>query len=388
MDVVTERVGSGAPPWIDRVLNLRGWAIANLIANIGIVVTGATVRLTDSGLGCPTWPQCTESSYLPHAALGIHGIIEFGNRTLTFVLGVVAILTAIAAFRLRDRRRPRGDLPRLGVLLAIGVPVMGIGLAAMAASGYHPVAVILLVAVFIALVVVSVLLTRSRTGADPTSRRHEQARRLALLVALGIPAQAVVGGITVVTELNPWVVGGHLMASLVLIVIATWLVRLAGGRPRPVVTRAGWTAARATAIVMVVVLWLGTVVTGSGPHSGDQDARRTGLDPALMSHIHAGAVYTVVALTILTLVLVRRRAVVLLLVAEVAQGAIGLVQYWTGLPIVLVALHVLGAGLLTAAAANLVWSTAPPGADPSAAVEGAEPEGFVPATADRVNSLR
>lgn len=361
MAVLTRDEGSPAR----RILDIRGWAIASLVANIGIVATGATVRLTGSGLGCPTWPQCTDASYLPHAALGIHGAIEFGNRLLTFVLSIVAIMTAIAAFSLRDRLRPRGDLRRLGVLLAIGVPVMAIGGVVMVVSDYHPLAVAALAAVFVALVVVSVLITRTTATLDPLSRRHEQLRRLSLLLALGIPAQAVIGGITVVTDLNPWVVGGHLVSSLVLIVVATWLVRVAHARPRPTTSRWGWWSARATVVALAIAVWLGTVVTGSGPHSGDEHAHRTGLDPGLMSHVHATAVYVTLALTVLTLVLVRRRAVWLLLGAELLQAAIGLVQFWTGLPIVLVALHVLGSALLAAAGANLVWATAPPASVPA-----------------------
>ena len=336
---------------------LRGWAIASLVANIAIVVTGGTVRLTGSGLGCPTWPQCTEASYLPHGELGIHGAIEFGNRLMTFVLSGVAILTAVSAFSLRDRHRPRGGLARLGILLAIGVPVMAIGLVIMVSSEYHPLAVCGVAAVFVALVVVSILITRTPRVLDPESRRHESARGLALLLALGIPAQAIIGGFTVMSQLNPWVVSGHLLVTFVLIAMAMWLIHVITPEPRPSTSQLGWVLGRVLAVMMAVSVWLGTVVTGSGPHSGDETARRTGLDPALMSHVHAWAVYGMIGLTVLTLVLTRKRAVALLLVGQLAQGAIGLYQYWNGLPIVAVLLHMLGSALLVAAAAHLVWHT-------------------------------
>lgn len=336
---------------------VRRWAIVSLVANIAIVLTGATVRLTGSGLGCPTWPQCTDESYLPHGALGIHGAIEFGNRLMTFVLSAVAILTAVAAFSLRDAARPKGDLRRLGVLLAIGVPVMAVGLVIMIASGHHPVAVLGLTGVFAALLVVSIIITRSPLTHDPVSRRHEHARRLALVLALGIPAQAVFGGITVMTQLNPWIVAGHLLVSFALIAASMWLVHTIDPAPRPAVGATGWLLARLVAGGLVVVLWLGTVVTGSGPHSGDENARRTGLDPELMSHIHAAAVYVTIGLTVAAVLVLRSRAAVLMLVLEIAQGAVGLVQYWTGLPIVVVMVHMLGSALLVAVGAHLVWTT-------------------------------
>lgn len=339
---------------------IRGWAIASLVANIAIVVTGGTVRLTGSGLGCPTWPQCTDASYLPHGELGIHGAIEFGNRLMTFVLSAVAILTAISAFSLRDRLRPRGDLGRLLVLLAIGVPAMAIGLVTMVAVDYHPVAVFAIALVFLVLVVVSIVITRTPAAGDPESRRHEQIRRLALLLALGIPAQAVIGGFTVMSQLNPWVVSAHLLVTFVLIATAMWLVQTIPPTPRPRTSQVGWLLGRVLAVVTAISVWLGTVVTGSGPHSGDETARRTGLDPELMSHVHAWAVYVMIALTVITLVVNRRRAVALLLACQVAQGAIGLYQYWNGLPIVAVLLHMLGSAILVMATAHVVWHTGRP----------------------------
>jgi heme a synthase len=177
---------------------------ANLVANIGIVLTGGAVRLTGSGLGCPTWPRCTDDSYVVHDELGLHGAIEFGNRMLTFVLVVVAIACWVAAL----------------------VPVV-----------------------------------RDWAGAD------RRPLVLATVIALGIPAQAVIGGITVHTDLNPWVVALHLLASLAIISACVLLLDRLVGQPRS--WALPWTrrAALATFAVGWVVLYLGTVVTGSGPQA-------------------------------------------------------------------------------------------------------------------------
>jgi heme a synthase len=260
-----------------------------------IVFTGAAVRLTGSGLGCPTWPRCTDGSFVPTRELAGHGVIEFGNRTLTFVLTVVAVATLVVVWRSRRDLRP-----------------------------------------------------------------------LAVLSFLGIPVQALLGGITVLTGLNPWIVAGHFLLSMVLVAVATilWLRSREPGvgqlvvrRPLPLLV-AG--IAAATAAVLVV----GTVVTGSGPHSGDPKAGRTGFDPELVSQLHADLVFLLVGLTVALLVALYatdspgrvRRAARDLLVVELAQGVIGYVQYFTGLPVAVVLLHMLGAALITVFTARLVWS--------------------------------
>jgi cytochrome c oxidase assembly protein subunit 15 len=267
-----------------------------LVGNIGIVVTGGLVRLTGSGLGCPTWPRCTETSFVAHPALGVHGAIEFGNRLLTFVLIAVAALTLVSALRYRD-------------------PGRGVG-----------------------------------------SRRRPDLIWLASGMALGIPAQGVVGGLTVLTGLNPYLVGLHLLLSMALISLAVWLVRLSRQlRPRQV---------PATLAVLPVVTWgllwvavvVGTVLTGSGPHAGDSRVRRNGLDGMLLTDLHSGVVYATIAATLLCVALLRSRAVLLLLAVEVLQAGIGIAQYHLGLPIGLVALHLLGASLAVAAATNLMLS--------------------------------
>ena len=271
---------------------LTGWAWASIVANCVLVVTGGVVRLTGSGLGCPTWPRCTDESFTPHGAYNIHSAIEFGNRMLTYVLVAVAIGTFVAAWQ-----SGRRDL-----------------------------------------------------------------RRLALVMALGIPAQAVIGGITVLTDLNPWVVSLHLLCSLAIIGVAVlFLHRLQHPAPdvraRGAVVGLAW----ATFASAWAVLYVGTVVTGSGPHAGDAHSARNGLSPLQVSQLHADLVFLFVGLTLGLLFAVlagsypdaTRRAVVVLLVVEVAQGAIGFVQYFTELPVVLVGLHMLGAAVISA---TVTWA--------------------------------
>jgi cytochrome c oxidase assembly protein subunit 15 len=276
----------------DLAPRLRTMAWATLVANCLLVVTGGAVRLTGSGLGCPTWPRCSDAGFTPHGAFSIHKAIEFGNRTLTFVLTAIAIATFVAAFQ-AARRTGRTEL-----------------------------------------------------------------RTVALLLALSIPAQAVLGGITVLTDLNPWVVSAHLMFSLAIIALAVVFLRMTDARlPAPSAPRPALLLAWSTAAACALVLYVGTVVTGSGPHAGDEKAPRNGLSPLQLSQLHADLVFLFVGLTLgLFFVLWATGArpealgaVRLLLIAEIAQGAIGFVQYFTDLPIVLVGFHMLGAAVITAA---------------------------------------
>jgi cytochrome c oxidase assembly protein subunit 15 len=272
------------------------WAWAAVVANVVIVLTGGLVRLTGSGLGCPTWPRCTDNSFVPHRALGTHGVIEFSNRMLTYVLVAVVVATYIAV------RRWVGNTPEM--------------------------------------------------------------RRLALVVAFGVPLQAVVGGISVLTDLNPWVVSLHLIISMFIIATSTLLVfRVRGVAPGGIIR-----AQTGRVISMYVVLWavvyLGTVVTGSGPHAGARDAPRNGLDPHVMSHVHAAAVYVLVTLTVVLCAELRKlpafRLGLLLLAMELAQATIGFVQYFTDLPIVLVAAHLVGAAALVAVGTRLLLEIVSP----------------------------
>jgi heme a synthase len=286
---------------------LRRFAWATLVANILLIVTGGAVRLTDSGLGCPTWPRCTDSSFTPHGTIGPHQLVEFGNRTLTFVLVAIAVATFVAA-RQDARRLGRPDLLRLSVVLA-----------------------------------------------------------------LAIPAQAVLGGITVLTDLNPWIVSLHLISSLAIVSAAVlFLHRLDHPPVAPatgVVPGLAWT----TYAVTWLVLYAGTAVTGSGPHAGDAKAPRNGLDPLQISQLHADLVFLLIGLSAGLWFALRAagadpRPATALLAVEALQAAIGFVQYFAGLPVAVVMLHMLGAALVVAAATVLLISVL----EPAAGTEGAE----------------
>jgi len=278
-------------------------ALTNAIANGILVVTGGAVRLTGSGLGCPTWPRCTGSSIVPTPELAGHGVIEFTNRLLTFALTAAAIATVVVVFR-----SVRRDL-----------------------------------------------------------------RRLAMISFLGIPAQALLGGVTVLTGLNPWTVAAHFLVSTLLVAIATtlWLRSREPGVGQPLLQRLFVLLVVGVAVVTAVVLFIGTVVTGSGPHSGDPKAGRTGFDPQLVSQLHADVVFLLVGLTVAMLVALYatdspdriRRAARDLLIVQLAQGLIGYVQYFTNLPIALVLVHMLGAVIITAFTARLVWSVRGPASE-------------------------
>jgi heme a synthase len=278
-------------------------ALANAVANGAIVLTGGAVRLTGSGLGCPTWPRCTDASFVATPELAGHGVIEFGNRLLTFALTAVAIATVVVVFR-----SARRDL-----------------------------------------------------------------RTLAVLGFLGIPAQALLGGVTVLTGLNPWTVAAHFLLSMGLVAVATllWLRSREPGVGQPLLRRPFVLLVDGIAATTAVVLVIGTVVTGSGPHSGDPVAGRTGFDPELVSQVHADVVFLLLGLTVALLVALHatdspdrvRRAARDLLIVQLAQGVVGYVQYFTDLPVALVVLHMLGAVLITAFTTLLVWSLRGPASE-------------------------
>lgn len=274
---------------------VRRAAIASLVVNMGLVATGGAVRLTDSGLGCPTWPHCLNGTAHPPTAY--HHWIELGNRWLISILFAVGLLTVLAVLR-QQPRRP--DLVRLAWLLLGAVPL-----------------------------------------------------------------QAVLGGITVLTHLNPWVVMLHFLASMAMVAVATLLVRRAGEGDAAPVTVAPLLLRRLVlglAALVGVVLVLGTIVTGSGPHAGDETAKRTGLDPVLVTQLHADAVFLLVGLTVALVVALAvvgtpwrvQKAARWLLAAELAQGVIGYVQYFTKLPSGLVELHLIGATTI-AVATTWLW---------------------------------
>lgn len=263
---------------------------ALLTLQAGLVLTGGAVRITGSGLGCPTWPECTPGSYtpVPHQAEGqLHAWIEFGNRLLTFAL--VAVSLAVLIHVLYKRRR---DL-----------------------------------------------------------------RSLAIGQLLGILGQGVLGGITVLTDLHPLPVAGHLLLSIVLIAGAASLYsrREYSARPRTDLDQLTKRISLMHIGLTFVVIILGTIVTGSGPHAGDEKAQRFGFDIRVVAWLHADAVIALLGLTAAFFILVRsdkelvRRIAVFTAIA-LAQGAIGYIQYFTGIPEILVAAHLLGATLVWIAA--------------------------------------
>lgn len=287
------------PTAITRWTRVMGWLL--VITNIGIVGTGGLVRLTGSGMGCDTWPYCVEGSLTPTPEMGIHGLIEFGNRTLTGILVAVALLAFLSVLRLRTHRR---ELPVLS-----------------------------------------------------------------FLVGFGIIVQAVVGGITVWLHLHPSIVGLHYFISAALVAIATaFLVRVyatPGPRERAV---PGWyaTTAHLTTVAVTVTVIVGILLTGAGPHAGDDAAARNGLDPVFWQHVHSWPAYVTLALTVvlvigaLTVAPRARRWSLLLLGIELVQIAIGLWQARTGLPIVLVNIHMVLAVALVAAMVTVVMSLRAP----------------------------
>jgi cytochrome c oxidase assembly protein subunit 15 len=264
-----------------------------------LIVTGGAVRVTGSGLGCPTWPECTPGSYVPvpgQAEGALHAWIEFGNRLLTFVLLIVALAAVIIAVRLSS-----------------------------------------------------------------SSINKMRIRSLALLQILGILGQGVLGGITVLTDLHPLTVAGHFMLSIFLISGAISLrYEMVGVNSQP--------ATGITRLLLPILVWntllvliAGTVVTGSGPHAGDEQAERFNFDARVVSWLHADLVIALLVLTALLFLITRHsglkvlhKRVGLFLAISLLQGVIGYVQYFTGLPVVLVALHLLGATLVWVSAWSLI----------------------------------
>jgi cytochrome c oxidase assembly protein subunit 15 len=280
-------------------LLLRRVALASVIANVGIVITGGAVRLTGSGLGCPTWPSCTANSYVATPEMGIYGVIEFSNRMLTFVVAVIAVAGFVLALRQRPRRR--------------------------------------------------------------------RVVRLSILAALGIPAQAVVGGITVLTNLNPWVVGCHFLASMAVTAAAYafWVsTRESDGPVEATVPLPLRNLAAVLTGVTGAVLIVGTMVTGSGPHAGSAEVKRNGIDPQSISQVHADLVFLLIGLTVAAWFafravhagpVARRTAWLIGIIA--AQGLIGFVQYATHVPAVLVGAHMAGACAVWLGTLSVLYAT-------------------------------
>ena len=266
---------------------------------IAIVVTGGAVRLTGSGLGCPTWPECTPGSYtpVPHQAEGqVHAWIEFGNRLLTFVLLLCALIALIIAIRVSKN---------------------------------------------------AVLKSRVRS--------------LAALQVIGIFGQGILGGITVLTDLNPIPVAGHFLLSIFLIAGAISLRYEIVGIIRQKADGIVATLMPLLIWLTVLVLIAGTIVTGSGPHAGDENAKRFGFNPRIVSWVHADLVIALVVLTLVLWLITRvsqnkviHKYLSVFLIICLSQGLIGYVQYFNGLPELIVAAHLLGATLVWASAWSLI----------------------------------
>jgi cytochrome c oxidase assembly protein subunit 15 len=260
-----------------------------LFLQAALVVTGGAVRLTGSGLGCPTWPECTPGSYTPvphQAEPQLNVWIEFGNRLLTFVLVIASVVVIIAV--LKSKRK---DL-----------------------------------------------------------------RGLAIGQFLGIFGQGILGGITVLTDLNPIPVAGHLLLSIILIAGATSLYSRRAA-PAVFVKAESLTSkiSKAHIAISFLVIVLGTIVTGSGPHAGDAQAKRFGFDIRTVAWMHADVVIFLLGLTLAFYVAQgtsakTKKTIKTFTVIALAQGAIGYVQYFTGIPEILVAAHLLGATLVWIAA--------------------------------------
>jgi cytochrome c oxidase assembly protein subunit 15 len=278
----------------------RGLTIANILVQGAIIATGAAVRLTDSGLGCSTWPECEPGEFTPtfHDATSFHPFVEFGNRTMTGVLLIVTALLAIALWR-RQELRWWGLVPGIGVII-----------------------------------------------------------------------QAVLGGILVHANLNPWLVAPHLWISAGLVWISVYIAL----RFRHAERREGrpLTPLRVGNVAMfVLVMFLGALTTGAGPHSGDPEAtERLALDPALIARVHSASVWLFLITLAALIWLIRkdrsagdrdelRKSWLVLIVAALLQGAIGYVQYFTGLPIVLVELHLIGVAVLAAAMSAFYYFAQP-----------------------------
>jgi cytochrome c oxidase assembly protein subunit 15 len=302
-----------APRWARRIY------LANLVAQMAIVVTGAIVRLTSSGLGCPTWPRCTGDSITPVSdqVEQWHKYVEFGNRTLTGVLIVLALAAAVAA-------------------VVDGLQRTDAGLPARPALTW-----------------------------------------LAMVPLIGTVAQIPLGGITVLTGLNPIAVGSHLLLSLAIVGLVTVLVTRAGEYgDQPVVTvvrREVRLGVVALTWLMALVLVVGMLVTASGPHAGDERTRRLGLDPQTIAWLHADVVVLCIGLLAGLLIAMRAtqapertsRAATHLLIAFLAQGLVGYVQFFTAEPWALVAVHVLIATVIWWATVRLLLTTRTRGAAPA-----------------------
>jgi len=267
-----------------------------------LIVTGGAVRLTGSGLGCPTWPTCTGNSYtpVPHQSQGqLHAWIEFGNRLIAWLIFISAALALIAIVKYL---KPRNDYKTL--------------------------------------------------------------RRLAIYQLLGFVAQAVLGGITVLTKLNPFTVSAHFLLSIPLVSGAISLRNRYLYKDFYQVSATTKLIKNIYLTSVIVLLFAGTVVTGSGPLAGDVAAKRYHLDALLAANLHSYIAIMTLVLLVGLWVSIRiyeskelltslRNIFIFTVLIFVAQGAIGYLQLALGLPELLVGIHLLGTTLAWIAAWNL-----------------------------------
>lgn len=328
-----------------RALRISAWL--SFLAQTIIIGTGGAVRLTGSGLGCSEWPLCTPESLVPiYADQGIHGLIEFGNRIMTGVVGIIALAVLLLVLA---RVGGRGLVFSALRFAASGIVAAGIvfGLVSLFSLPATPFAMAALLVTVIAAMVRSVRLSSERRDLVV----------LAWIVLVGVVAQALVGGITVLTGLNPFIVGFHYVSSLLLVcVTAAFLVRLyaaVGPRVSAVPT---WFSilSHVTGLALAVTILFGVLTTGSGPHSGDADVFRYGFDATILAHVHSWPGYIlaalVAALTISAwaLRLEPRKWLLVLVLAIVVQVGVGIWQAREGLPPLLVGIHMVLASLSAA----------------------------------------
>ncbi|GAC1325398.1 MAG: COX15/CtaA family protein [Mycobacteriales bacterium] len=303
----------------------RRTAGAAVLALAAIVVTGGAVRLSSSGLGCPTWPRCTDTSFVSQPAYAAHGVIEFGNRMITIAVFLVIAALLVQVFRLPSRRRELRWL--CGGLLA------------------------------------------------------------------GYLGQAVLGGLTVLYDLAAPLVIGHFLLSMLLLLDAVVLFARTGtalAPPDPVLPRQlrwlAWLLAGVAALVLVV----GTVVTGAGPHSGGSlHTARLGVDIRGVAQLHADLAMLLTGLVVASAVAVFalpasaavRRSTGWLVALVVGQAALGFTQYFLGVPVGLVGLHIAGATAIWVVSLRLALQLGP------ASTATAHPDGVRAVAPDRVGAV-
>ena len=327
---------------------LRIFAWLSFLAQTIIIGTGGAVRLTGSGLGCSEWPLCTPESLVPiYADQGIHGIIEFGNRVMTGVVGVIALAVLLLVLARVGGKRSVFSALRFaagGIVAAVIVFAL-VSLFSLPATPFA-----------MAALLITVIVATVRSVRMTTERRDLVI--LAWIVLVGVVAQALVGGITVLTGLNPFIVGFHYVSSLLLVcVTAAFLVRLyAVAGPRVSAVPKWFTIlSHVTGLALAVTIVFGVLTTGSGPHSGDADVLRHGFDATILAHVHSWPGYIlaglVLALTIAAWVLrlEPRKWLLVLVLAILVQVGVGIWQAREGLPPLLVGIHMVLASLSAAA---------------------------------------